>query len=254
MSNVKRGVKRAMRFLPRALPIIFCASLLVPHAVEAADPGEAVLPFLAQMESAYAKVNDYQATFHKQERVDGKLLPEETILLKFQKPLKIYMNWVGEPLRGQEALYVQGKYDNKLVAHAGGVLGMISVSVDPDGPTAMEGNRHPITHTGFGFIIKQLRPNIESALSYGEFEIVRMGEESFQGRPATVIEAVFDKRGERQYSSGRMVLHIDRELMLPVGSVFYDGKNTLIEKYYYTDVKLNVGFTDADFSRDKYRF
>ena len=90
-----------------------------------------MLPLVEQMESSYSQVKDYRAIFHKQERVDGKLLPEETILLKFQEPLKIYMKWISEPLNGTEALYVKGKYENKLIAHSGGILGMITVSLDP---------------------------------------------------------------------------------------------------------------------------
>ncbi len=257
MIKDKLGAKRAIRFRPSVLLLlIFCASMGCPAVIAAESPGDVIVRLLDQMESSYAKVNDYQATFHKQERVEGNLLPEETILLKFQKPLKIYMNWIGEPLKGQEALYVQGKYDDKLIAHRGGILGAITLSLDLNGPTAMKGNRHPITHTGFGFTIEQSKRTIESALQSGGLQIVRMGEEPFEGRPAIVIDAVYNTREARQYSSGHMVFHIDRALMLPVGSVLYDDKGVLIEKYYYTDVKLNVGFTEVDFSRsnEKYRF
>ena len=38
--------------------------------------------------------------------------------------------------------------------------------------------------------------------------------------------------------------------MLPVDTSFYDGKGDLFERYLYTDVRLNVGFTSKDFSRD----
>ena len=80
------------------------------------------------------RINDYRAIFHKQERVEGELLPEETILLKFQKPLKIYMKWIEEPLKGSEALFVQGKYDNKLIAHRGGILGVVTCRWTPKVP------------------------------------------------------------------------------------------------------------------------
>jgi outer membrane lipoprotein-sorting protein len=255
--NDKRGARTAIPFRPPVLlPMIFCSALLVQPGISASGPGDAILPLLEQMESSYAKVNDYQAIFRKQERVEGKLLPEETILLKFRKPLRIYMNWIGEPLKGQEALYVEGKIDNKLIAHRGGILRAFTLSLDPNGATAMEGNLHPITDTGFGFIIKQLRCSINSALRHGEFQIVRMEEEPFEGRPAIAVEAFFTVREAGKCSSGRMLIRIDREFMLPLGNVFHDEKGILFEKYSYTDVKLNVGFTDEDFSRsnEKYRF
>ncbi|MFZ2447478.1 MAG: DUF1571 domain-containing protein [Syntrophobacteraceae bacterium] len=237
------------------LPLVLCAAVLVPSVAAAADPAD-IVRLIEQMESSYARVNDYQAVFHKQERVGGKLLPEETILLKFQKPLKVYMKWVGEPLKGTEALYAQGKYDNKLIARGGGILGVVTLSLDPRGSTAMKGNRHPITEVGFGFIIEELRRNLDRALPRGECRIIRMGEEAVNGRPATVIEAGFNSREGRKYYASRMVMTIDKECLLPVGNMFYDDRDVLVEKYSYTDVKLNVGFTVMDFSRqnDKYGF
>jgi hypothetical protein len=235
-------------------PLIFCVFLL-PSAVIAVDPGD-ILPILEQMESSYARVKDYQAVFHKQERLEGRLLPEETIILKFQKPLKIYMNWTGEPSKGTEALYVQGEYDNKLIAHSGGLLRFYTVSVDPRDPIPMKGNRHPITEAGFGFIIEELKRNLDSALPHKEFQIVRIAEEVFEGRPARVIEARFTPGEGRKYYASRFVMHVDKELLLPVGNLFYDENNLLFEKYFFADVKLNVGFTLMYFSRynEKYRF
>ena len=157
---------------------------------------------------------------------------------------------------GTEVLYVQGNYENKLIAHRGGILGVITASLDPCGATAMGGNRHPVTDTGFGFVIEQLRCNLDKALAHGEFHIIRMGNEAFMGRPATVIEARFTPLEGRKYYASHVVIHVDKELMLPVGNVFYDEKDRLFEKYSYTDVKLNIGFTEKDFSRhnEKYRF
>jgi hypothetical protein len=238
------------------LPLVLCAVLLAPAVMAAAGPGDAVLSLMAQMESSYARINDYRAIFHKQERVEGTLLPEETILLKFQKPLKIYMKWIAEPLKGTEALFVQGEYDNKLLAHRGGILGVVTLSLDPNGPVAMQGNRHPIFEAGFGFTLKEMRRNIDMALEHGEYEVIRMGEEVIKGRPAKVIEARFHAGGGRKYYASRTVVHIDRELMLPVGNAFYDDNDVLFEKYSFDDVKLNVGFTTLDFSRHnkEYRF
>ncbi len=257
MRRDRPHTKTATRFRQCVLlPLILGAALVIPSVGAAADPDDAILGLLEQMQSSYAQVNDYQAIFHKQERVEGKLLPEETILLKFRKPLKIYMGWIGQPLKGTEALYVQGMNDNKLIAHRGGFLGMFTLSLDPKGPTAMEGNRHPITSVGFGFIIEQLKCDLDKALPHGEFQIVRMCEEAFKGRPATVVEARFAPREGRKYYASRMVIHIDRELQLPVGNAFYDEKDVLFERYYFTDVKLNVGLTDMDFSKSnkKYQF
>jgi hypothetical protein len=237
------------------LLLILCAFHILPSETYAADPGD-ILPILEKMESSYAGINDYQAIFHKLERVKGKLLPEETLLLKFQKPLKIYLSWIGGRSKGAEALYVQGEYDNQLVAHCSGVLGICTVCLNPGDPTCMKESRHPITEAGFGFIIKELKRNVDIALQHGEFQIVRIAEEDFEGRPATAIEARFIPHGGRKYYASRFVMYIDKEFWLPVRNVFYDENNTLFEKYSFNDVRLNVGFTPEDFSRysEKYRF
>lgn len=222
---------------------------LLAHALPGVDQNRTLLTLLAQMESSYARVKDYTAVFHKQERLEGVLLPEETILLKFQKPLKVYLKWIKEPYRGREALYVEGDYDNKVIAHQGGILGLITVSLDPRGANAMEGNRHPITEIGFGYLLDGLRRDIQKSLEHGDLEIIRIGDELFRGRLSTVVEARSASRGGRTYYASRMVLHVDKELELPVGSAFYDEKDQLFERYVYNDVRLNVGLSPMDFSK-----
>jgi outer membrane lipoprotein-sorting protein len=241
--------------LSGALVALLCGALVIPP-IARADQRDRLLSLLTRIESTYARINDYTAVFGKQERVDGKLLPEETIVLKFQKPLKVYMKWIGDPFKGTEALYVDGSNGNKLLVHRGGLLGILTLSLDPRGSLAMKGNRHPITEVGFGFLIDGLQRNVRTALRQGELEVIRVAEETFHGRTATVVEAKFTPRAGRTYYASRMVCHFDTELMLPIGASFYDERDVLFERYAYSDVKLNVGLTPLDFSRENkaYRF
>ncbi len=98
--------------------------------------------------------------------------------------------------------------------------------------------------------------NIKTALQYGELEIARIAEEPFRGEAAIVVEARFVPRQGRTYYTSRMAVHIDKELLLPVGAAFYDEHDVLFERYSYSDVKLNVGLMPLDFSRENraYRF
>jgi len=256
-SDTRRLRQEAPR---RPLPLsglfaFLCAAVLISPA-SGADQRERLLSLVTRMESSYARVSDYTVVFRKQERVDGKLLSEETIFLKFQKPLKVYMKWIEEPSKGTEALYVDGSNGNKLLVHRGGILGILTLSLDPRGSLAMSRNRHPITEVGFGYLIDGLQRNIRAALLHGELEVIRLAEETFRGRSATVVEARFLPRAGRTYYASRMVFHTDTELQLPVGAAFYDEADALFERYSYSDVKLNVGLTPLDFSRENtaYRF
>jgi hypothetical protein len=232
----------------------FCIGIGAP-SVGASD-SKAILRLLDGMDSSYSRVNDYVAVFHNQERIDGKLDKGQTVLFKFQKPFKVYMKFDDGPSKGTEALYVEGSYENKLVVRQGGILGFMTFSLAPKGSLAMSRKRHPVTEVGFGFLLAEFRRNIEPAIRSGELDIMRLTDETFKGRPATVVEGRFLSHGGRKYYCARFIIHIDKELLLPVGDVFYDGKGEMFEDYVFTDVKLNVGLTGMDFSRDNtsYRF
>ena len=103
-----------------------------------------------EAEDAYGRVTCYTAVFHKQQRVDGKLLPEETILIKFRRPFSLYMGWIAEPYKGSELLYVEGWNDNQARTHRGGLLRFVTLNLAPRNPRLMAGNLRPFTDTGIG--------------------------------------------------------------------------------------------------------
>jgi len=241
-------IRRIVILLPVLFELLFSTALL--RSALASDQKGTILSLLVQMERSYARIKDYEAIFHKQERVRGELLPEETILLKFKKPLSVYMKWIEDPFKGTEALYAEGKYDNKLLIHRGGVLRVITLSLDPRGSLAMKENRHPITEAGFGFLIEGLRQNVEAAIQNGDLEIQRIDEKPFLGRPAIIVEASFLPRNGRKYYATRLVCHVDKQLMLPTGVSFYDERDMLFERYSYTEVRINMGLTATDFDRN----
>ncbi len=57
--------------------------------------------WLKEAEAAYHSVTNYTAVFYKRQRVDNKLLREETILIKFRKPFSLYMVWTASPHKGR---------------------------------------------------------------------------------------------------------------------------------------------------------
>lgn len=244
-----------MKKLFALLSTILLLGLFCPKS-EAQDKNAALLALLTQMETSQSKLNDFTAVFQKQERIERVLLPEETMQLKFQKPLKVYMKWINGPHQGRQSLYVQGQYDNKVIAREPGLLGFMTFSLDPRGSVAMRNNRHPITEIGFGFVIDRLRKDIQTAIAHDELLIDRIEDEVFEGRPGIVVEAGAKPRSTQKYYASHMVLHVDKELMLPVGAEFYDKNGRLFERYAYSNVKVNPGLTPADFSRynTAYRF
>lgn len=207
------------------------------------DPGI----WVANLEKSYAEIESYSAIFHKQERVDGKLREEETISLKFKMPFKVYMKWIKAPYKGREALYAEGWNKHRVRVHEGGILGLVTVNLDPNGRQAMQGNRHPITDTGLGNLVKVLRENVSKGLEAGELEFKEHGEEMVYDRKTQKIELVLPKAKTKDYYCYRAVIYVDHETALPIKVQIFDRDDLLIENYGFENLNLKAGLTDADF-------
>jgi outer membrane lipoprotein-sorting protein len=83
------------------------------------------LQVLNDMQSAYARVDHYTATFLAQERVHGELGAEHEIALKFKKPFHLYMRWVKGPNEGRQALYPAGPDGNELWVRVRTLVGAV---------------------------------------------------------------------------------------------------------------------------------
>jgi outer membrane lipoprotein-sorting protein len=213
------------------------------------DPAEV----LSAMSAAWSKVEDYTAVFYKQERVDGKVLPEEKIQLKFKKPFKIYLHWLSGPHEGRESLYVRGENGDKVIGHDGGILGFITLKMDPAGSIAMKGNRHPITDAGIGRLIEILDKDIKRGRERGELKLKLLGENEVYGREAWHILKETPAEG---YYAPKMEVWVDRELNLPIKIKIFGPGDIFLESYGYSDLKVNAGLKDEEFTKGykDYRF
>jgi len=115
-------------------------SLLVALALPV-SASEDTLQLLKAMARHSERINDYTAIFHKQEVVKGKMLPQENIFLKFQKPFSVYMRWLEGPFEGQEVLYVRDKYKGKLIGHKGGFFGFVTILTEVQIPLPKSGSK-----------------------------------------------------------------------------------------------------------------
>ena len=212
-------------------------------AADAPDPEQ----WVRESEAALAKVDNYTVTFHKQERVKGKLLEEETIFFKFKRPFKVYMKWVKEPFKGRETLFAEGWNDGELKAHEGGVMGIITANLDPLGSMAMKGNRHSILDAGLEKLVKKIGANLRKGLKNNEFTLKEHPDEVVSGRKTRKVEAIYPKDKAKGYYCYRAVLNLDFEMKVPIKIQIFDWDDLLVESYLYENLKLNAGLTDADF-------
>jgi hypothetical protein len=128
----------------------------------------------------------------------------------------------------------------------------LTLSLAPSGDLAMQGNHYPITELGIKRLVERVAAVAKEEMQYGECEVVYHKTVEFHGRSCTVIEVTHPvPRPYFQFHVAR--IYIDDELQLPIGVESYDWPATdgddpiLKEQYAYLDLKMNVGFTDADF-------
>ena len=177
------------------LSLIMMALLVTPVYASATDV-EAFDPVAAAIETqaAYENISDYTAVFLKQERKGKKMGKKETILFKFRKPNDIYMKWIKKPFKGQEAIYRKGLNDNKITAHRGGILGLVSLDLKPESKLVMNGQHHRISDAGLGATDKLVYRSLMQGLNRKEITIKNHGIIKLNGRDVRKIEAIFPKK------------------------------------------------------------
>jgi hypothetical protein len=228
---------------------------------QAVNPAEHPLePALRMAEAAVTNINenihDYSAVMVKRERVGGKLNEQEFMYIKIRhKPFSVYMYFLGpEKLRGQEAIYVEGQNNGNLLGHGVGIRKIAgTVPLQPTGALAMAGQRYPITEIGFLNLTKRLVEVARQDKNFGECEVKFYQGAKINKRSATCIQ-VEHPVPRKNFRFHKALVFVDDELNIPVRYESYDwpaapgGPPELLEEYTYTDIKLNNGFTDADFS------
>jgi hypothetical protein len=181
----------------------------------------------------------YQVRLRCQERVRGKLLPQEDILLSVRRvPKAVRLQWPDGPHKGREVLY--SATDNAglmLVNMADSPVPVPRLSLPPDSPLAQSNSRHPITEAGFDTILRNLEHAIalEKAGTPTDGKVTYAGLEQPEGLQRGCHKLV------RVTPSGETwVVYLDPGTRLPalVQATASDG--SLLERYLFLDPRPNV--------------
>ena len=229
-----------------SLSLLLCSNLVAEDGSNREEENPSLEKWLQQTEQALDKVDNYTAVFRRVEFVDGKLIPEEVTVFKFKRPFKVYMRWLS-PSKGQESLYVQGANHNKIRAHGCGLVGFVTVNLEPTGAQAMQNSRHPITEAGLHNLVQKIAANVRRGLREGELTSKDHGEQTVYGRKTRELEGVLPKEASKGYYCFRCVVNLDLETKMPVKIQIFDWQDRLVECYGYETLKLNPGLSDKDF-------
>ncbi len=221
------------------------------------DPGH---PLYKPLEMAYESrqalnsVKDYQALFVKRELI-GRKLQTTTMNLKLrEEPFSVYL-FFKDVNKGREVIFVNGKNKNQLLVHETGIKAVVgTVSLDPKGDMAMDGNKYPVTMIGMRKMLDKIITQWEEEGKYGETTVLYYDPKDTKlgDRPCTAIKTTHPQPRD-QFKFHETLLFLDAETNLPIGVQQYafpgkrDKQAPLVEEYTYGQLKLNAGLTDRDF-------
>jgi hypothetical protein len=254
-----------------AEPPVRLAERLTPSPAQRPDlrahaPGEHPLaPAIRMAQDGLREmetIRDYSATLVKRERVGETLGEPQYMFIKIRhEPFSVYMQFLGPAsLKGQEVIYVANRNEGKMRAHGTGLQRMLgTISLDPEGMIAMRGNRYPITEIGMVNLLRRLVEVGQQELALGNCQVRVYPGAKINGRVCTCVEVLHPEQGKQfRYHVAR--IFIDDELNVPTRFESYDwpdaqgGKPKLLEEYTYLNLKLNNGFTDADFDTNNSQY
>lgn len=225
---------------------------------EEQHPLSPALELARQSRQAVEQLRDYQATFAKQERVNGQLLPA-TMHIKFRaKPFSVYLRFL-TPHLGREVLYVAGRNNGNLLAHETGFAALAgTVALPPTSPEAMAEGRHPITRIGIEKMVEGVIEQWEAerravpAQGDGAVEVTYYHNARLGGTECRCIQTTHPRpRTETKFHRTR--LFIDKKTKLPIRVEQYGfpsrpgAQPPLMEEYTYSNIQTNLGLTDLDF-------
>ncbi len=205
-------------------------------------------------------ISDYTCVFTKQERVRGKLGKEQQIDVRFrQTPFSVLMKWVKNPDQARRVLYVQGQWQGDEGEPLAKVepesriarLLVKSVTIPINGSGAKAASRRTIDQFGFGNALKLIIEYTDKAIQSGVGSLTYEGTGTVDGRKTWIFKRVlpYTKDGGA-WPDRVLIVHVDCKWLLPVACYTYadDAEQNVLAKYLFTDIHLNAGLADKDFS------
>ena len=213
-----------------------------------------VKQFIFDAVAQFNVVDDYTCHLDKRVRKNGNLYEDLEISVKYKKPNHYYFRWNKGISKGREVIFVEGKYNDKLVAHPGGLFNIFTFKLDPEGALAMQKNRHSLRNSGMEQIITLIKSNYAMA-NKKDLDVIRlMGEGNIDGKKVWIVEGHFPEN--QGFYAHKISIFFCQTAKLPLKISIYNGSDQLVEEYVFRNLKINVGLTENDFnpSNPKYSY
>lgn len=204
----------------------------------------------------HREVHGYQAVLSKQELLNGKLYPLETVEVWFRDdPYSVLLRWRGDCAgRADRALYVRGANDDKTLARpknraARMVVGDV-VARDTDGPDARAAGRYSLREFGLRKGTERTLAAWEAARNRGNLFVEYLGIKPVAecgGRECYILRRSCKPAEEDGVVSVEVAF--DTQTWLQIGNVLTADGGKRIAAYHFRDVVINPTFAPDQFER-----
>ena len=215
-----------------------------PRHGDAENSSERIAEPVARASARYQSIDSYIARFRRREIVGTTAKPEELMLIKFRKqPWSVYFKWLGTEGHGREAVFVDGKYDNKLhTLLAAGDMPLMPAgkrfALAPDKALVRNNSRHNIREAGLGTLsnnfAKLVEANAKGDTHLGTLRYLGPIKRNELEQPCEAVEQLIPPGGEPGLPrGGRRLWVFDSATSLPVLTTAFDDTNKEVEYYCY---------------------
>ena len=252
---------------PSRTPIIETATAHDADCESATLPEAMALAHQAVDEIEH-NVHDYSARIIKKERISKTLVGRELLAKDFitsemfakirEKPFSVYLKFLyrsdNELVKDRQVLYVQGRNGDMMLVHSPHLLGRsFTLPVDPKGWLATPGEHYPITEIGLANLCRQLIQRGESLGDPSQVRVTRYRHARINTRACALLEVTYPAHESDETWGYLARVFVDDQWHFPIRVAVYklpvdrSQGPQLVEAYTYLHVKLNNGYSDADF-------
>jgi len=202
------------------------------------------------MELYNQDIRDYSAILHKQERINGKLIKPQQIAFWFrERPYSILMKWQKNAVSIDKLLYVEGQENGNMFVHPTAPWSWIkSVKRKPKCKEALQGSLKTADEFGFYKNMEYLHQVFSIAQRRNALNVKYIGEKNIHDRSTVAVEIRLTDPGCKYK---KILMHIDKQLALPVSLTFYNKQDQLLSSYSFEKLTINPGLSEEVFCKNK---
>ncbi len=210
---------------PSAPPATSAQPLPATGSAVADESVATVKTLIATGRESLGRIQTYQVSMTRQERVGESLLPSETLLLSVRRsPKAVRLEWSEGDNKGREVLYSSAENEGQMHIKMPNSVLLPRMSLAPDSPLVMRNSRHPITEAGLDAILDKMESSLGDQVVY---------EGTVQ---APEVGAPCHKITRKSAEGEAWIIYLDSKSAIPLFVQATGPDGQLLERYLFRDL------------------